>query len=221
MLFRSFKGHQEESDAVKYREGDEARFWVLAETTDKLMLFATDGRFFTLECSKLPGGRGQGEPIRDFVELGPEQDLVSVFVHKPERVLLLASSSGHGFVTKEADVVATKRTGKSVMTVPTGVAAAVCVDASGDCVAVVGENKKMLVFPLKEVPELAKGRGVILQRFRDGGLSDACVFTGKEGVKDLNGRLWEASELKDYRGARAQAGRIVPRGFAKSLRFAR
>ena len=216
---RSLKGHVEESDSIKYREGDKKRFWLHAETTDKLMLFATDGRFFTLECAKLPGGRGQGDPIRDYIDLGPEQDLVSIFMHDPERVLLLAATSGHGFVTKEADAVATKRTGKSILNVPTGVEAVVCTLAVGDSVAVIGDNRKLVIFSLAEVPELTKGRGVILQRFKDGGLLDACVFTWKEGFKDSNGRLWQGTELKEYRGARAQAGRLVPRGFAKAGKF--
>jgi topoisomerase-4 subunit A len=217
---RTLKGHQEESDAVKYREGDKRRFWFHAQTTDKIMLFSTDGRFFTLEGSKLPGGRGLGDPIRDLIELGPDQDLVAAFVHDTGRMLLLASSSGHGFVTKEADVVATTRRGKQVMNVPAGKEAAVCRPAAGDSVAVVGDNRKLVIFPLAEVPELGRGRGVILQRYKDGGLRDATAFDWKEGFKDINGRSWTSDELKEYRGARAQAGRIVPRGFASALKFA-
>jgi topoisomerase IV subunit A len=217
---RALKGHQEESDAVKYREGDRGRFWLRAQTTDKLMLFATDGRFFTLECAKLPGGRGQGDPIRDSVDLGPDQDIVAVLVHDPERMLVVAANSGHGFVTKEADAVATTRRGKQVMNVADGKEAAVCRPAMGDSVAVIGENRKMIVFPFADVPELGRGRGVILQRYKDGGLSDACTFTWKEGLKDANGRTWMPDELKEYRGSRAQAGRVIPRGFSKALKFA-
>jgi topoisomerase-4 subunit A len=216
---RSFKGHQEPSDAVKYREGDRERFWVHAETTDKLMLFATDGRFFTLDCSKLPGGRGNGEAIRSFIDLPPEADLVSMFVHKDGRKLLLAATSGHGFVTGENEAVALKRSGKQVMTVPTGTEAVVCRFVEGDTVAVIGENRKLLLFALEEVPELARGRGVILQRFKDGHLLDVCMFKGKEGFRDINNRTWTLSELKEWKGARAQAGRLVPRGFAKSGKF--
>ncbi len=215
---RTLKGHQEENGNIKYREGDAGRFWVHAETTDKLILFASDGRFFTLEGARLPGGRGQGDPIRDHIELGPDQDLVAMFVHKPERMLLLAATSGRGFITKEADVLATKRTGKVVMNVGDA-KAAVCVPADGDCAAIIGENRKLVVFALAEVPELAKGRGVILQRYKDGGLLDARAFTWKEGLRDANGRTWMPDELKEWRGSRAQAGRIVPRGFAKSGKF--
>jgi topoisomerase-4 subunit A len=216
---RSFKGHQEPSDAVKYREGDRERFWIHAETTDKLMLFTTDGRFFTLDCSKLPGGRGNGEAIRSFIDLPPEADLVSMFVHKEGRKLLLAATSGHGFVTGEDEAVAMKRSGKQVMTVPTGTEAVICRFVEGDTVAVIGENRKLLLFALEEVPELARGRGVILQRFKDGHLLDVGVFRGKEGFRDINNRSWTLSELKEWKGNRAQAGRLVPRGFAKSGKF--
>ncbi len=217
---RSLKGHQEESDAVKYREGDRRRFWIQAETTDKLLLFATDGRFFTLDCAKLPGGRGNGEAIRTFIDLPPEADLVSVFVHEPGRKLLLAQTSGHGFVTAEDDALAMKRSGKQVMNVPAGQEAVVCTEAAGDTVAVVGENRKLLLFPFTEVPEMARGRGVILQRYKDGHILDARVFALKEGLKDQNNRSWTASELKDWRGLRAQAGRLLPKGFARSGKFA-
>jgi topoisomerase-4 subunit A len=216
---RAFKGHQEPNDSIKYREGDRERFWLHAETTDKLMLFATDGRFFTLDCAKLPGGRGNGEAIRSFIDLPPEADIVSMFVHREGRRLLLASASGHGFVTAEDDAVALRRSGKHVMTVPPGTEAAVCAFVEGDSTAVIGENRKLLVFPVGEVPELARGRGVILQRYRDGHLLDATSFVWKDGLRDANGRTWSAAELKDWRGARAQSGRLAPRGYARSGKF--
>jgi len=216
---RAFRGHQEPSDAIKYREGDRERFWIHAETTDKLMLFATDGRFFTLDCAKLPGGRGNGEAIRSFIDLPPEADLVDMFVHEDGRRLLLAATSGHGFVTSEDDAVAMKRSGKQVMNVPAGVEAVLCAFVEGDHVAVVGENRKLLLFPLADVPELARGRGVILQRYKGGHLLDATTFMWKEGLKDANNRNWTQAELKEWKGERAQAGRLVPRGFAKSGKF--
>jgi topoisomerase-4 subunit A len=219
LWLRSMKGHQEESDSIKYREGDKRRFWLHAETTDKLMLFATDGRFFTLDCAKLPGGRGNGDPLRDFVELPPESDILAIFVHKEGRKLLLAASSGHGFVTNEDDAVAMTRSGKRVMNVPPGIEAAACAFVAGDVVATLGDNRKLLIFPLAEVPELAKGRGVILQRYKDGGLSDARVFAWKEGLRDANGRTFMPDELKEHRGERAQSGRVVPRGFSKAHKF--
>lgn len=219
LWIRTLKGHQEENDSIKYREGDRGRFWLHAETTDSLMLFATDGRFFTLDCSNLPGGRGLGEPTRDFIDLPPEADIVAAFVHNEGRKLLLAATSGHGFVTDEDTAVAMTRSGKKVMNVPPGVEAAVCRVAEGDWVAIVGENRKLLIFPLSDVPELARGRGVILQRYRDAKLSDASAFKRSDGLRDANGRVFSSSELKEYFGERSQAGRVVPRGFAKSNKF--
>jgi topoisomerase IV subunit A len=217
---RSFRGHQEPGDAIKYREGDRGRFWLHAETTDRLMMLSTDGRFFTLDCAKLPGGRGNGEAIRTFIDLPPEADLVEMFAHEAGRRLLLAATSGHGFVTSEDEAVAMTRSGKRVLNLGDGARAQACAFVGGESVAVIGENRKLLIFPLSEVPEMARGRGVILQRYKDGGLLDVTTFIWKEGLKDENNRLFEPSELKEWRGARAQAGRIVPRGWAKSGRFA-
>jgi topoisomerase-4 subunit A len=219
LWIRTLKGHQESSDSIKYREGDRGRFWIQAQTTDSLMLFATDGRFFTLDCAKLPGGRGLGEPLRDFIDLPPEADIVAMFVHREGRKLLLAAMSGHGFVTSEDDAVAMTRSGKRVMNVPPGIEAMVCAFVDGDTVAALGENRKLLIFPLAEVPELARGRGVILQRYKDGHLVDARVFVWKEGLLDSNGRTFTPAELKEYRGERAQAGRITPRGFSRANRL--
>jgi len=217
---RAFKGHQEPSDAVKYREGDRERFWIHAETTDKLMMFSTDGRFFTLDCAKLPGGRGNGEAIRTFIDLPPDADLVAMFAHVPGRKLLVASTSGHGFITNEDDAVAMTKNGKRVMNVKTGSEAAVCRFVDGDSIAVVGENRKMLILDLADLPEMARGQGNYLQRYKDGGLLDATTFTWKQGLKDENNREFAPSELKEWRGQRAQAGRLVPRGWAKSGKFA-
>jgi len=217
---RAFKGHQEPSDAVKYREGDRERFWIHAETTDKLMMFSTDGRFFTLDCAKLPGGRGNGEAIRTFIDLPSDADLVAMFAHVSGRKLLVASTSGHGFITSEDDALAMTKNGKRVMNVKTGSEAAVCRFVDGDSIAVVGENRKMLIFDLTDLPEMARGQGNYLQRYKDGGLLDATTFTWKQGLKDENNREFPASELKEWRGQRAQAGRLVPRGWAKSGKFA-
>ena len=220
LWLRALKGHQEESDAIKYREGDRHRIWIHAQTTDKLMMLATDGRFFTLDCSKLPGGRGNGEAIRSFIDLPPEADIAAMFVHVPGRKLLLAATSGHGFITSEDDAIGMTKNGKRVMNVKPGIEAAVVRTVEGDHVAMVGENRKLLVFPLSEVPEMARGQGVYLQRYKDGGLLDAIAFVWKEGLVDENNRNFPASELKEWKGERAQAGRIVPRGWAKSGKFA-
>jgi topoisomerase-4 subunit A len=220
LWLRALKGHQEQSKDEKYREGDRGRFWIHAQTTDRLMMLSTDGRFFTLDCSKLPGGRGNGEAIRGFIELLPEADIAALFVHVPGRKLLLAATSGHGFITSEDDAIAMTRAGKRVMNVKPGIEAHVARGVDGDYVAVVGDNRKLLIFPLSEVPEMARGQGVYLQKYKDGGLTDAACFTWSEGLKDENGRLFSPSELKEWRGARAQAGRIVPNGWARSRKFA-
>ena len=216
---RALKGHQEQSKDDKYREGDRARFWFHAQTTDQIMMLATDGRFFTLEGSKLPGGRGNGEAIRAFIDLPPEADIVTMFVHVPGRKLLVAATSGHGFITNEDDAVAMTKNGKRVMNVKPGVEAAVCRPLGGDHVAVVGENRKLLIFKIEEVPEMGRGQGVFLQRYKDGVLVDATAFTWKDGLKDENGRIFGPSELKEWRGERAQAGRIVPRGWSRGGKF--
>jgi len=220
LWLRAIKGHPEESDAVKYREGDRRRFWIHAHTTDRLMMLATDGRFFTLDCSKLPGGRGNGEAIRSFIDLPPDADIAAMFVHVPGRKLLLAATSGHGFITAEDDAIAMTKNGKRVMNVKPGIEAIVARPVQGDHVAVVGENRKLLIFPLSEVPEMARGQGVYLQRYKDGGLLDAISFVWKDGLVDENNRSFPAGELKEWKGERAQAGRIVPRGWAKSGKFA-
>jgi topoisomerase-4 subunit A len=216
---RALTGHKEQSKDDKYREGDRARFWFNAQTTDQIMLFATDGRFYTLDGSKLPGGRGNGEAIRTFIDLPPDADIVTMFVHQPGRKLLVAATSGHGFITNEDEAVAMTKKGKQVMNVKTGIEATSCRPVSGDSVAVVGENRKLLIFKLDEVPEMGRGQGVYLQRYKDGHLLDAATFTWKTGLKDENNKQFDPSDLKDWRGERSQAGRIVPRGWTKSGKF--
>lgn len=217
---RAMKGHRDPGEEITFKEGDRGKFRFHAMTNDKLILFATNGKFYTLEGAKLPGGRGMGEPVRLMVELPEEDDIVALFVHQPGRELLVASTTGHGFRVPEDEVVASKRGGKQIVSVPEGAEAAVCRPCAGDTVAIVGENRKLLVFPLSEVPQMARGRGITLQRYKDGNLSDAAAFTRAEGLRDANGRVWPASELKDWQGARAQAGRLAPKGFPKNNRFA-
>ncbi|MDZ4867577.1 MAG: DNA topoisomerase IV subunit A [Alphaproteobacteria bacterium] len=216
---RAMRGHVESSDDVKYKEGDKARFWVQAQTTDKLLLFATNGRFFTLDCGQLPGGRGNGEPVRLMCDLENDQDIVALFVHQPGRKLLIASSSGRGFVVPEDEVLAQKKGGKQVMNVDPLEEAKVCAPVDGDHVAFIGENRKMVVFKLADVPEMAKGKGVTMQKYKDGGLNDGTAFKLADGLRDYNGRTWDKSELKEYVGERAQAGRLAPKGWPKNGKF--
>ena len=220
---RALKGHQDDLSRLDFKQGDSLRYAVKAQTTDKLILFATNGRFFTLEANQLPGGRGHGEPVRLMVDLEQNQDFAACFVHDPERRLLVASTGGYGFVVPESEVVASTRKGKQVLNVAADEEARVCVPVDGDHVATVGENRKMLVFPLSEVNEMTRGKGTILQRFKDGALIDVRVFHKKEGLTwlDAAGRTFTLgwSDLREWVGARAQAGKTVPKGFPRSNKF--
>ena len=222
---RAVKGHQENGEGtngkVKYKEGDRGRFAVHATTTDKLLIFATNGRFYTIGVDRLPGGRGFGEPLRLFIDLPNDQDIVSLFAHEAGRKLLVASAGGRGFVVPEDQVIAQTRSGKQALNLAAGEEAAVCAPVEGDSVAVIGENRKLLVFPLEELPEMTRGRGVILQKYRDGGLADIKTFTLAEGLSWAAGagRKRTETDLAAWIGKRAQAGRLPPTGFARSGRF--
>ncbi len=217
---RALKGHVEPNGELKFKEGDRARFALRAETTDKLLVLGTNGRFYTLSADKLPGGRGHGEPIRLMIDLGNDQDIVTLFVHKPGRKLLIASSDGRGFVVPEDEVVAQTRAGKQVLNLSDGAEAQACAVVEGDHVAVVGDNRKLIVFELAEVPEMTRGRGVILQKYKDGGLSDVKVFSLKDGLTWRSGeRVRTETDLRDWIGKRAQAGRLPPRGFPVNNKF--
>ncbi|MBM3554200.1 MAG: DNA topoisomerase IV subunit A [Alphaproteobacteria bacterium] len=217
---RAMKGHVERSDDIKYKEGDRERFFLHAETTDKLMLFGTNGRFYAIPCDRLPGGRGHGEPIRLLIDLGEEHDIAALLIHRPDGKLLVASREGRGFVVPEAECLAATRQGKQILNLDEGEEAAIAAPVGGDHVATVGENRKLLLFPLDQVPEMSRGRGVILQRFKEGGLSDAKTFTLKSGLswKSGSGERTE-TQLRDWLGERAQAGRLPPPGFPRSKKF--
>ena len=220
---RAMKGHLADFNGLAFKSGDELRTAFHAETTDKLLVFSTAGRFYTLGAGDLPGGKGQGEPIRLKVDLGDGEDVVAVFAHRPERKLLLVSTDGRGFVVSEGELLANTRKGKQVMNVSAPAEATLCVGAAGDRVAIIGENRKLLIFPLSEVPELPRGKGVRLQRYRDGGVSDARVFNAADGLtwQDSSGRSYTRSleELRDWQGDRAQAGRLPPQGFPRNNKF--
>jgi len=217
---RVMKGHVEDTAEIKFKEGDRAKFEIRCETTDKLLVFGTNGKFYTLGVDKLPGGRGHGEPVRLMIDLGNEQDIVQLLIHKPGQKLLVASADGRGFVVNSDEVVAQTRSGKQVLSVPDGVEAQVCAPAEGDMVACIGENRKMLLFPIDQVPEMARGRGVMLQKYKDGGLSDAKVYTKSEGLSwRLGDKTRTETNLRDWIGERAQAGRLPPQGFPRGNKF--
>jgi len=219
---RSMKGHLGSDADIKYKEGDSERFILHAETTDKLILFATDGRFFTLAADKLPGGRGHGEPLRLLIDMEEGREIVQLFVHRPGRKLLVASHEGNGFVVPEDEVVAMRRAGKQVLNVSGADEAVACAVVQGDHVAVIGENRKLLIFPLTEVNEMTRGKGVRLQKYKDGGLGDVKCFKLKDGltVYDRSNRARLFSDLKEWIGQRAQAGRLPPKGYPSGDKFA-
>ncbi len=218
---RALRGHLDDTAALQFREGDGLKRARYAMTTDTLVLFATNGKFYSLGADKMPGGRGHGEPVRLMVDLEENHEILDIFVHRPGRKLLVASSAGYGFVVNEDDVVAMTRKGKQVLNVAPPEEALVCAPADGDMVAVVGENRKLLCFVRKELNEMTRGRGVRLQRYRDGGLADAKTYNKAEGLTwlDSSNRTWTVTELGDWTGSRAQAGRLPPKGFPKANRF--
>ncbi|WP_457649374.1 DNA topoisomerase IV subunit A [Profundibacter sp.] len=218
---RAMSGHIDLSRELKFKDGDGPRFIFHAETTDRLLVFGSNGRFYTLSAANLPGGRGMGEPLRLMVDLPNEAEIVDLFIHKPGRKLLVASTAGDGFVAAEDDVLAQTRTGKQVLNVRGDVRALVCRVVQGDHIACVGENRKVLVFPIAELPEMGRGKGVRLQKYKDGGLSDATTFNLADGLSWLDpaGRTRTETDLAEWTGKRASAGRMAPRGFPRDNKF--
>jgi len=220
---RALRGHVSDLSGVVFKGDDALKFSFPTETTAKIMVFATNGRFYTLDASKLPGGRGHGEPVRMFIDLDQDGDLVTVIPYVGGRKFLVASKQGNGFIVAEDETVANTRKGKQVLNLKEPDKACVLVLAEGDQIATIGDNRKMVVFPLDQVPEMTRGRGVRLQKFKDGGLSDAKAFNAKDGLSwnDSAGRSFTLTfkELSDWRGERAAAGRLPPKGFPRANKF--
>jgi topoisomerase-4 subunit A len=218
---RTMKGQVAPETELKFKDGDKGRFLLHAETTDRVLVFDSGGRFYTLLAANLPGGRGMGEPLRLMVDLPNGARIVALFLHRPGRRLIVASAAGDGFVVTEDEVLAQTRAGKQVLNLAEGVAARVCVPVAGDHVAVVGENRKLLVFPLTDLPEMARGKGVRLQSYKDGGLADVATLTLAQGLswKDGGGRTRTEADLTEWLGRRAGSGRMAPRGFPRDNRF--
>ena len=219
---RAMKGKLDKADGLKFKEGDKLAYMVPAETTDKIIMFASNGKFYTLAGDKLPGGRGNGEPVRLLVDLPDDHVPIGLFVHNPERKLLVASSEGYGFVVNEGDVAALKRGGKQVLNVKGDVEAIRCIEVKGDKIATIGENRKILIYNIDEIPVMTRGKGVRLQKYKDGGLADVTSFNEADGLSfiDNSNRTNSVNDWKVLEGKRAQAGRMAPRGFARSGKFA-
>jgi topoisomerase-4 subunit A len=221
---RALKGHTTDRSALQFKEGDSLKIAFNAQTTDKVIIFTTGGKAFTLGADKLPGGRGHGEPLRIMIDMDNDQDVLTAFVLDTSRKLVVASHQGYGFLVPEGELVANTRKGKQILNVSMPDEAKLVIPAKGDYVAVVGENRKMLVFPATQLPEMSRGKGVRLQRFKDGGISDLRVFNMDEGLSwdDSAGRNFvrKREELTEWMGDRATAGRTVPKGFPRSGKFA-
>lgn len=220
---RALKGHMSDTSSLTFKEGDGPKLAFPAQTTDKLLLVTTGGKVYTLGADKLPGGRGHGEPVRIMVDMENDQDILTAFVHDATRKLLIVSTAGNGFVIPETEMVANTRKGKQIMNVSMPDETKLVVPVTGDHVAVVGENRKMLTFPLSQVPEMSRGKGVRLQRYKDGGISDVKCFALANGLtwEDSAGRSFSkvGDELLEWMADRATAGRTVPKGFPRSGKF--
>jgi topoisomerase-4 subunit A len=223
---RSFKGHNIDEAALKYKEGDEGRFIIKTNSTDKLLAFGTNGRFYTLGCDKLPGAKGNGEAIRLMIDIEQDKDIFDIFVYEKGTKLLVASKAGKGFVVESDDVIANTKNGKQVLNIPEKANniednyAAICAKVEGTQVAVLGDNRKLLIFELEEMPTMRRGQGVQLQRYRDGGLADLKVFAPKEGLTwSLGERTRTETNLFEWTGKRGHSGRMPPNGFPKKNRF--
>jgi topoisomerase-4 subunit A len=217
---RAVKGHTADDAELRFKEGDRLKRLVHCQTTDRLTLFGTNGRAYTLKAADLPRGRGDGQAVRLLAELSNEDDIAAMFIADEGARYLVASTAGRGFVVPAAELAAEKRTGKQVLNLKPGEEAALCALADGDHVAIIGDNRKLLVFPLDQVPEMVRGGGVILQRYKDGGMADAKMFRLADGLTwRLGEKTRTESNLRDWIGERAQAGRLPPNGFPRIPRF--
>ena len=223
---RAMKGHVAIDDKIKYKEGDEARFAFHAQTTDKILLFASNGRFYTLGADKLPGGRGHGEPVRLMIDLGNDEEIVSLSVYKPGSKLIIAAETGRGFMTDADKLIASTKNGKQVMNVEDGknkAVLALMIEEGHDMIAIVGQNRKLLLFPIDQMPEMTKGRGAILQKYKGGALGDIISFNGAEGLswEMRGGKTRTETDLMPWTGKRGQVGRMPPHGFPSNNKFSR
>ncbi|MFN3827738.1 MAG: DNA topoisomerase IV subunit A [Micavibrio sp.] len=219
---KAMKGHEHNPKDFSYKDGDRGRFVIEAMTNDKLIAFGTNGRFYTISCDKLPPGRGFGEPVRLMVDLPNDSDIAMLMVYNPEGRLLVASEDGRGFIVPEKDVLAQTKNGKQILNVDGKIEARICqrIEPNDNHVAIIGTNRKMLVFPMDQVPEMSKGKGVILQKFKDGRLSDVRTFNLKGGLTYRSGSSEvKVDNVKAWIGERAQAGKLPPNGFPKSNKF--
>ena len=217
---RALRGGVADPNELKFKEGDKLRLLLPCQTTDRLTLLATNGKAFTLKAADLPRGRGDGQPMRLLAELTNEDDITSLFVAVEGTKYLIASNTGRGFVVPAAELLAERRTGKQVLNLKSNEEAALCVVAEGDHVAIIGENRRLLIFPLDQIPEMARGSGVILQRYKDGNLSDVKIFRLADGLTwKLGDRVRMEIDLRPWLAERGTSGRLPPNGFPRAPKF--
>lgn len=217
---RALKGYSDLNDEFKFKDDDSLLFAIHAQTTDKIILFDTSGKFFTISANEIPCGRGFGQPLRLMVDLGINDNICDMFVFEAKAQYLIASNSGRGFLVDENHIMAQTRNGRKIMNLESGEYAKFCKKMSGDMVAVIGDNRKLLVFKAEEVPTMARGRGVTLQKYKDGGLSDIQIFNEADGFTYTRaGGTKTETDLLTWLGHRAQVGKLAPFGFPKSNRF--
>jgi topoisomerase-4 subunit A len=220
---RALKGHVQDVSGLQFKGDDGLKLSFHSETTAKILVMVTDGKIYTLDAAKLPGGRGFGDPIRLMADMDETADIVHIWPHKQGQKYLISSNTGRGFIVTSDDMVANTRKGRQVLNLDSGETAKLVVPVEGDTLAIIGENRKLLVFALDQIPEMTRGKGVRLQKYKDGGVVDAKTFVLKEGLTwlDTSGRTWTVakSDLRDWIGNRAEAGRLPPKGFPKSGKF--
>ena len=220
---RALKGHVADVSNLSFKADDQLKLSFQTETTAKLLVVTSNGKVYTLDADKLPGGRGAGEPIRLMVDVDDGAEVVDVFAHKAGRKRLVVTTAARGFVVGEDQLLSSTRKGRQVANLDADSSVLKVAEAAGDTVAIVGQNRKLLLFPLSQVAEMGRGSGVRLQRYKEGGVSDAKVFALADGLSfTTNGgvsRLVKGEELRDWLGNRAEAGRLPPHGFPKSNSF--
>ncbi len=220
---RAIKGHNIDVNAQSFKAGDNLLMALKCETTDKILFFSTGGKFYTIGADKLPGGRGHGEPLRIMFDIDEGHDIINMFAYKPGQDRLLASDIGNGFIVCEDALIANTKKGKQVLNLSGAAEAKICVPAVGDHIAVIGQNRKMLIFPISQLPKMNRAKGVRLQKYKNGFISDAKIFNIEEGLSwiDSSGRTYirKKEELYEWMGERAQAGRQPPTGFPKNNKF--
>jgi topoisomerase-4 subunit A len=217
---RAVKGHNIGTAEQRYKEGDGPGFTIEAETVDKLLMVTSNGRFYTLGVDKLPGGRGHGEPLRLMIELANDAEPVAFIRHQPGGKLVLISSDGRGFIVSQDEALAQTRTGKQIMNPAEGKSVKFCLALNADSLALVGENRKLAIMPVADIPEMARGRGVMLQKYKDGGLADAKLINAADGLTWMAGtRQRTEPDLTPWKTGRGTSGRMVPTGFPRPTKF--